>query len=305
MMLGKLMVHLDFQRGGIGKAILYEFEKQLDMVYLKRYKIELYNQGSAATMKRMILSFLLAVFVVGCGGFGSREVTDNGYMDSGYTKEELEANGVNTEHLFVFTEERATYNGQLFSIDIPIDSLIKVFGPEDRILYGKDQNMGYNHYFWDEIGFVALVSPEKEVMQFNLHWDYLPKVNEYEYDDPDPAEVPAKFFKGKILLNGVPLDNTSDYADYCNNKEVQSLLRALARKEGIGNYAECFYHYGFNSGLNRYHTSYHKLYCYDYTIFEDAPFFSYRVKIFTETGKMHEFGMQYDVYTNPDAVNLF
>ena len=44
-------------------------------------------------------------------------------MDSGYTKEQLEAMGVNTEHLFVFTEERATYNGKVFSIDQIYESI--------------------------------------------------------------------------------------------------------------------------------------------------------------------------------------
>ena len=102
-------------------------------------------------------------------------------MDSGYTKEQLEAMGVNTEHLFVFTEERATYNGKVFSIDILIDSLIGVFGPCERIVYGEEYNKGYDHYLWDEIGFVALVSPEKKVMEVSLHWDCLPKVEEYDF----------------------------------------------------------------------------------------------------------------------------
>ena len=65
-------------------------------------------------------------------------------------------------------------------------------------------------------------------MEVSLHWDCLPKVEEYDYNDSDP--VPAKFFKGKMLLNGVPLDNTSDYAAYCNNKEVQERLREMARQ---------------------------------------------------------------------------
>lgn len=208
-------------------------------------------------IKNIILTFLLGVFTVARSG-----AADQGYMGSGYTKEDLDAMGVNTQHLFVFTEERATYNGRTFSIDIPIDSLIEIFGPCERILYGKDYNTGYNRYFWDEIGFTALVSPEKEVMEFNLHWDYLPKEKEYDYDDPDPADVPAKFFKGKILF----VDNGS---------------------------------------VNRYHHSYHKLYFFDYTAFEDNPFFSYRVKIALETGQMHEFGMQYDVYTNPNFINIF
>lgn len=110
-------------------------------------------------------------------------------------------------------------------------------------------------------------------MEFNLHWDYLPKEKEYDYDDPDPADVPAKFFKGKILLNGIPLDNTSDYADYCNNKEIQSLLLELARKKGIKrNFHQCLYHFVDNGSINRYHHSYHKLYFFDYTTFENNPF---------------------------------
>lgn len=145
-------------------------------------------------------------------------------------------------------------------------------------------------------------------MQFSLHRDYLPKVKEYNYDSPDPAHVPAKFFKGKILLNGVALDNASDYAAYCNNKEVQSQLRKLARKKKIRNYRECFYYNVITPSINRYESSYHGLYFFDYTTFGDAPlrspFFSYNVKIATETGQMHEFGMQYDVYTNPDFKNI-
>ncbi len=39
--------------------------------------------------------------------------------------------------------------------------------------------------------------------------------------------------------------------------------------------------------------------------FEDTPFFSYRVKIATQTGSIHEFGMQYDIYTNPDFTDIF
>ena len=49
----------------------------------------------------------------------------------------------------------------------------------------------------------------------------------------------------------------------------------------------------------------HKLYFFDYSAFEDTPFFSYRVKIATQTGSIHEFGMQYDIYTNPDFTDIF
>lgn len=253
-------------------------------------------------MKTSILAILLALFSVGCNG--QNRAADSGYLGSGYTKEELEAMGVNTQHLFVFTEERATYNGRKFSIDIPIDSLIEVFGPCRRIVYGEEHNKGYDHYLWDEIGFVALVSPEKEVMQWSLHWEYLPKEAEYDYDNPDP--IPTRFFKGKILLNGVPLDNTSDYAAYCNDKQIQSRLIELAKKNGIErNYHKILYHCVATGSILRYESYWHKLYFFDYSPFEDDAFFSYRVKIATQTRKMHEFGMQYDVYTNPNFTDIF
>lgn len=252
-----------------------------------------------------LLFVLSAVLAVGCG-ITSRKAAPGGYMDSGYSKAELEQMGVNTEHLFVLTEERAAYNGKRFSIKHPVDSLLVIFGPESRILCGTEHNTGYDRYFWDEIGFTALVSPEREVLEWNLHWDYLPKTADYDYDNPDPSEVPARFFRGKILLNGVPLDNTSDYAAYCNDKEVQSRLLEMAKKNGIErNYDKILYHCVSSGTILRYESYWHKLYFFDYSPFEDDTFFSYRVKMTTETRRMHEFGMQYDVYTNPNFTDIF
>lgn len=262
------------------------------------------KQATMITIKPSIFAFLLALFSVGCSG--QNRAADGGYMGSGYTKEALDTMGVNTQHLFVFTEECATYNGRKFSIDMPIDSLIEVFGPCERVLYGQEHNTGYDHYFWDEIGMVSLVSPEKVVMEFCLHWDYLPKEKEYDYDDPDPAHVPAKFFKGKILLNGFPLDNTSDYAAYCNDKEIQNMLLEMAKKNGIvRNFHKILYHYVETGSILRYESWNHKLYFFDYSAFEDETFFAYNVKTATQTGRMHAFEMQYAVYTNPNFIEIF
>lgn len=82
-------------------------------------------------------------------------------MDSGYTKEQLEAMGVNTEHLFVFTEERATYNGKVFSIDILIDSLIGVFGPCERIVYGEEYNKDTTTIYGTKLASLPLSLPKK------------------------------------------------------------------------------------------------------------------------------------------------
>lgn len=62
---------------------------------------------------------------------------------------------------------------------------------------------------------------------------------------------------------------------------------------------------GYLNSIGRYENFYHKLYLFDYTKFEGCPFFSYRIKITTETRQIHEFGMQYDVYTNPDFADIF
>lgn len=255
-------------------------------------------------MQNIILLFLLGIFTAACSG--TNVVADSGYLGSGYTKEELEAKGVNIRHLFVFTEQRATYNGRTFSIGIPIDSLITTFGPGYRTIYGKDYNTGYDYYCWDEIGFIAWASPEKVVIEFGLHWDYQQKEEEYQYNDPEPEYVPAKFFKGKILLNGVPLDNTSDYAAYCKDEEIQRRLLELARENGVKrNYHKCLYHFVETGSLNQYNSFYHKLFFFDYTAFGDDAFFSYKVKIATKTRQIHEFGMQYDIYENPNFITIF
>lgn len=258
-------------------------------------------------MKKPILTLLLAVLALSlsrCGVFRGCKNDAGGYMRSGYSLKQLEKMGVNTQHLFVFTEQRATYNGKRFSIGHPVDSLIRLFGSDYRILRGTEYNAGYDHYFWDGIGFAALVSPEREVLEWNLHWQYLPKVAEYDYDDPDPALVPKAFFSGKVLLNGVPLDNTSDFAAFCNDEQLRNRLRKMARAHGIENDAVCFYYYQPMT-INRYQYASHDLYLFEYDGFGPATRFCYRMKIATKTGKMHEMGMEYGVFKNPDAIELF
>lgn len=82
-------------------------------------------------------------------------------MDSGYTKEQLEAMGVNTEHLFVFTEERATYNGKVFSIDILIDSLIGVFGPASESYTEKSTTKDTTTIYGTKLASLPLSLPKK------------------------------------------------------------------------------------------------------------------------------------------------
>ena len=260
--------------------------------------------------KKLLFAFILTVFTLSCE---NKNVSDKEYKNSGYTKEELITMGIDTLHVFVFTDRCAIYNGKLFSVHQPLDSFLQVFGSYNRIEYGTGVDEGYNQYFWDEIGFCAVATPEKFIMRFDLHWDHLPAEKEL-YERDDSSEIPAKFFKSKILLNGIPLDNTSDIKSFCENPQVRKLLREWARKAGY-RLMECLYDYPFRQCFHRYNYLFHKLYVYDYKkmyankIFEQGdsgrPFFSYVIKIDTETGCMHSFGMGYDVYTNPYSIKLF
>ena len=78
--------------------------------------------------------------------FGCSHATERSYMDSGYTKEQLEAMGVNTEHLFVFTEERATYGYPLNSYGDDFGMTFE--GPHNRGYFSSNRGDGRG---WDHI----------------------------------------------------------------------------------------------------------------------------------------------------------
>lgn len=205
--------------------------------------------------------------------------------------------GVNTEHLFSFTETSMEYNGKLFSIHIPMDTIFKVFGPYSRMICDEGQSSGYRSYFWDNIGLVIVSSPEHIAISIEIHWDYLPPEPAGNEAD-DREDIPQGFFQGKILLNGIPLDNTSDIAAFCKNKEMNKEIKRLWRRVRPGRYFwECGYQFPEKCYFFRYNLLFHKLYLYDYTQFPDHPFFGYVLKMDDKTAKMHSFGVGYEVYS--------
>lgn len=277
------------------------------LVFLRQICNYIFAQGKTKYIGRLILLFFLGFYTYGCSETKSTTIPENGYMNSGYTKEELTAMGVDTAHLFVFSDKQATYNGREFSIHLPLTSFQDVFGPYDRVVNGEGGNKGYDHYFWDEIGFCALVSPENQVINFDLHWDYITNKKPHERDDSD--EIPEKFFKSKILLNGYPLDNMSDLQSYCNDPQVKKQLLEWARAMWSRNYEQFLYYYHPLQGFYRYNLVFHDLYLYDYSKFigvegEERPFFSYVMKVDSETDRLHSFGMQYGVFSNPNVPKI-
>lgn len=205
--------------------------------------------------------------------------------------------GVNTEHLFSFTEASMEYNGKPFSIHIPMDSIFSIFGPYSRVMHGKGADIGYDSYFWDSMGLVIVSTPERIAMKINIHWDYLPPNLDTPGEVDDSEDIPQGFFKGKILLNGIPLDNTSDIATFCENEVMNKEINRLWKRVRPGRYFwECCYQFP-DWCFFRYRCLFHKLYLYDYSGFAERPLFGYVMTLDNKTAKMHSFGVGYEVHT--------
>lgn len=139
----------------------------------------------------------------------------------------------------------------------------------------------------------------------------LSPAKEGSYETDDSNKTPTTFFKSKILLNSVPLDNTSDIESFCKNPHVLELQKEWDRKAGF-RLNECRYFYPDRGCFHRYTYLFHKLYVYDYEKMHEnkvfgqnaeklsfEPFFSYLMKLDSQTGCMHSFGMGYDIYSDP------
>lgn len=203
--------------------------------------------------------------------------------------------GVNTEHLFSFTETSMEYNGKPFSIHIPMDSIFNIFGPYSRVTNGEGQSSGYKSYIWDNIGLVMVSCPEQIAISAEIYWDYLPPGNDQTSEEEERKHLPRNFFQGKILLNGIPLDHTSDLAAFCENKEMNKEIRRLWHQVRPGKYFwECCYQLP-EWCFFRYRFLTHKLYLYDYSSFKEEPFFGYILKLDNKTTRMHSFQVGYEL----------
>lgn len=203
--------------------------------------------------------------------------------------------GVNTEHLFSFTETSMEYNGKPFSIHLPMDSIFNIFGSYNRVTCGEGQSSEYKSYIWDNIGLEIVSCPEQIAISAEIYWDYLPPDNDKTSEEEERKYLPKNFFQGKILLNGIPLDNTSDMAAFCENKEMNKEIRRLWHQVRPGKYFwECCYQLP-EWCFFRYRFLTHKLYLYDYSGFEEQPFFGYILKLDNETTQMHSFQVGYEL----------
>jgi hypothetical protein len=140
-----------------------------------------------------------------------------------YTTGELKALGVNTEHLFEFTDTTMTYNGKPFMIGETIGQMMEVFGPYSRV---RDGLLRTTIYYWDELGIDFTVYmpdevPSTQTDMFTITWEldtshYYPTKQQRELESRKEWREthPKSMYRGKIMVNGIPVGRDMDMAKY-------------------------------------------------------------------------------------------
>ena len=145
--------------------------------------------------KTLLSGALLLLFCASCVG---RSTTP---PPIDYVKE-----GVNTEHLFIFTDTTMTYNGKPFMPGMTIEEMCEVFGLYDRV---PEEGI----YLWDSIGLTMTTwrpnDPHTNVVNVvNIDWHV--QLNDWglgpEYEDKELRErCPRHYFQGNIIVGGAVL----------------------------------------------------------------------------------------------------
>lgn len=131
---------------------------------------------------------------------------------------DYEKNGVNTEHLFIFSDTLMTYNGRPFSPGMTIDQICEVFGRYDR-----QPRKGL--LVWDNVGITMEIESDLDndriiVSDIIIEWknDIIKWKNDLWNDiwgefanDYKPITEPHNLFQGNIILGGTPWNPRSSY----------------------------------------------------------------------------------------------
>lgn len=142
-----------------------------------------------------------------------------------------EQEGVNTNHLFIFSDTTMSYNGKPFMPGMTIEQMCEIFGKYDRIPV-----MGI--YVWDSLGLrMTTWSAEdpytNKVNGLLIDWNIV--LNDWglgpEYEDKELREqCPRSYFKGNIIVGGAPLGRGMQIKDFLkkttlkfNNKPFPTL----------------------------------------------------------------------------------
>ena len=163
---------------------------------------------------RINLSVYLIVLFFTLTAYGER--TD-GLYDTRYSRSELEEMGVNTEHLFIFDGDKITYNGKEFWPGLSIEGVTEIFGePYTRMNKNKSFFNESTDYYWDDWGVIIntqLRDGIQTVMMVDIRWnltideglEFASSENLRNLAQSMKEDNPKTYFKGNILVGGVPL----------------------------------------------------------------------------------------------------
>ncbi len=144
-----------------------------------------------------IISTIISLFNISCGYYGD---TDTRTAIAQISPSEYEINGVNMEHLFIFSDSTMSYNGKPFMLGQTIEELSSIFGT-----YNRKTKDGI--YLWDSIG-VSMVSDFGKIHSIDIYWDVDMSQITWKTDNKHALKhqkkakeaVPKKFFKGDIVV---------------------------------------------------------------------------------------------------------
>lgn len=165
----------------------------------------------------MLLGMFPLLVFCSCG-----ERTD-GLYGTRYSRSELEEMGVNTEHLFIFDDDKITYNGKEFWPGMSIEEVTEIFGePYTRTYKGKAFFHEYIAYFWDDWGVrvsTQLRDSIQTVMMVDIRWNLTIDEGLEFASDNDLRDLakrmkencPKTYFKGNILVGGAPLGRNTNF----------------------------------------------------------------------------------------------
>ena len=134
---------------------------------------------------------------------------------------DYEKEGINTEHLFIFTDTTMTYNGKPFMPGMTINEMCEIFGP-----YEREADKGI--YVWDSWGLRMTTLkvegyPEDNYPVNGILIDWYIDLDVWASKETLAAlhnQCPKNYFQGKIIVDGLPLGRGMRIGDFLEKTDI-------------------------------------------------------------------------------------
>ena len=163
-------------------------------------------------MKRYRFKTMLLLFFISCILYGTG-CNNNTPID-------YERDGVNTEHLFIFTDTTMTYNGIDFHPGMTIGELCSIFGR-----YNRQPEIGI--YLWDSLG-ITMTSLDPEDLESNIVNGILIDWNiDIDFNSSNKTiqrlyeRCPRKYFTGNIIVGDAVLGRGMQIKDFLSKTKMK------------------------------------------------------------------------------------